>query len=365
MMDGWKKVLFLKQLIEKAAEAIKTCISTLQTELTKISNNNKTDIVSNLSEMKSQNTTNNTQVVNAISDVETLLSEESTGIKENIINSTSAIQNSVVTNSNSIAQKLASDKTEMKAFHEEKTTETASNITKAKTEIINAVAAVQNLFKSSGEATLENENALAGKTYWSGTVLNTGTMPDKTVTKEYTVTPTVDSTNKIVKMQLPERGLYNTANYLKCTFATLASKIGLTAAKLGKGNTVLGIDGTYEGTRIYYLGTGTSFNVKSLFPNEWNQLTKDNFIVAPQGFSATGSGSSDDAGNGYSTPISASTSTSSTLSKTYSDGVLSIGNISGSNSNTATGSNKRCTAGVSASVNNIKVYLVIGEIKSL
>lgn len=88
-------------------------------------------------------------------------------------------------------------------------------------------------------------DVLAGKTFNSATagIAKTGTLADKTGTAEYTVTPALDSTNKELKMPIPATGKYNTNNKLKATFATIASLIGLTSAKLASGNTILGISG--------------------------------------------------------------------------------------------------------------------------
>lgn len=70
-----------------------------------------------------------------------------------------------------------------------------------------------------------------------------GTLPDKTGTTEYTATATLDSTNSELQMTIPALGKYGTNNKLKATFAKIAGLIGLTAAKLVKGNTILGITG--------------------------------------------------------------------------------------------------------------------------
>lgn len=77
-------------------------------------------------------------------------------------------------------------------------------------------------------------------------------------------------------------------------------------------------------TRVYYLGTGTSFNIKNLFPDDYTSLTSDNFIIGvtnkPEGGGA-GAG-----GDGYSGSVATGGSSSFTLSKSYSasTGVLEI-----------------------------------------
>ena len=103
--------------------------------------------------------------------------------------------------------------------------------------------AVQNLFKTSGEATASASDIVAPKTAYNGTTLITGTIADKTGTSEYAATASIDNTNKKIKMQVPADGKYGTKNYLYQSFSNIASLIGLTASKLVKNNTVLGITG--------------------------------------------------------------------------------------------------------------------------
>lgn len=86
-----------------------------------------------------------------------------------------------------------------------------------------------------------------------------GTLPDKTGTEEYTATATLDSTNSELQMTIPAMGKYGTNNKLKATFAKIASLIGLTAAKLVKGNTILGITGNSNNMDTS-VGTITSAN---------------------------------------------------------------------------------------------------------
>lgn len=112
-----------------------------------------------------------------------------------------------------------------------------------KEEILTAVNAVQNLFKTSGEATATASDIVAPKTAYNGTTLITGTIADKTGTSEYAATASIDNTNKKIKMQVPAAGKYGTKNYLYQSFSNIASLIGLTASKLVKNNTVLGITG--------------------------------------------------------------------------------------------------------------------------
>lgn len=68
-----------------------------------------------------------------------------------------------------------------------------------------------------------------------------------------------------------------------------------------------------------YLGTGTSFNVRSKFPNEYGSFTADNFICEASGEISYGGGHGD--ANG---PGTVNTSGKMTVTKSYnsSNGVL-------------------------------------------
>lgn len=92
--------------------------------------------------------------------------------------------------------------------------------------------------------TATDSDVIAGKTFGSSSgVSQEGTLPDKTGVVEYTAATSLDNTNSELEMTIPATGKYNTSNKLKATFATIASLVGLTASKLVKGNTVLGITG--------------------------------------------------------------------------------------------------------------------------
>lgn len=42
------------------------------------------------------------------------------------------------------------------------------------------------------------------------------------------------------------------------------------------------VNGTYEETKVYYLGTSNTYNIKELFPNiDYTKLNKENFIILP------------------------------------------------------------------------------------
>ena len=112
-------------------------------------------------------------------------------------------------------------------------------------------------------------------------------------------------------------------------------------------------DATASATKVYYLGTGTSFNVKSKLPNDYNKLTNANFIVGASGIgSATTRPYSYGKGD-----ITFSVGTKN-ISKSYnaSTGVLTLSNTSYSITTTHPG-------GVTASGNfSCFAYAVVGTI---
>lgn len=71
-----------------------------------------------------------------------------------------------------------------------------------------------------------------------------GTLADKTGTANYSATPSLDTTNSRLKMKIPSLGRYGTSNYLYAAYSTIRNLIGLTAEKIMKGNTILGLVGT-------------------------------------------------------------------------------------------------------------------------
>ena len=71
----------------------------------------------------------------------------------------------------------------------------------------------------------------------------TGTLADKTGTTDHSAEASIDATNKRLKLKVPATAKYSVENYLYAAYATIESLIGLTAAKLVKGNAILGITG--------------------------------------------------------------------------------------------------------------------------
>jgi len=88
-------------------------------------------------------------------------------------------------------------------------------------------------------------DVLANKTFSSGSagISKTGTLADKTGTTDHSAEASIDGTNKRIKLKVPATAKYSVGNYLYATYTTIANLIGLTAAKLVKGNTILGITG--------------------------------------------------------------------------------------------------------------------------
>ena len=92
--------------------------------------------------------------------------------------------------------------------------------------------------------TVTAETLLSGYTAHNaaGTKI-TGTLADKTGTADYNAEASIDGANKRIKLKVPATGKYSVGNYLYAAYTTIANLIGLTAAKLVKGNTILGITG--------------------------------------------------------------------------------------------------------------------------
>ena len=93
--------------------------------------------------------------------------------------------------------------------------------------------------------TVTAETLLSGYTAHNaaGTKI-TGTLADKTGTADYNAEASIDGTNKRIKLKVPATGKYGVGNYLYAAYTTIANLIGLTAAKLVKGNRILGITGS-------------------------------------------------------------------------------------------------------------------------
>ena len=115
------------------------------------------------------------------------------------------------------------------------------------------------------------------------------------------------------------------------------------------------------GAHIYYLGTGTSFNIKSRFPNIYSTLTANNFIIGTNGApSASTSYYSD---NVYHATSSAYTGFG--LSKSYnsSTGILSIGGNSYTLRTCIDSSATYCNDARTTGSATVFAYLVVGTIE--
>ena len=104
--------------------------------------------------------------------------------------------------------------------------------------------------------------------------------------------------------------------------------------------------------QVYYLGTGTSFDVSGI-PGYQN-LTKDNFIVGASAMSVSGGG-----GVAYRDDLSMSVAGGGSISKSYdaSKGVLTISGVSGSAA-------VAYSASGHFSLSNYFAYLIKGKIKN-
>ena len=87
-------------------------------------------------------------------------------------------------------------------------------------------------------------NVLDGKTFFSDSyTAKTGTMTDNSGTTK-SATGSLDSTNSRLQLTVPANGYYNTSAKLYASYSSIRTLIGLTAAKIVKGNTILGLAGT-------------------------------------------------------------------------------------------------------------------------
>lgn len=99
------------------------------------------------------------------------------------------------------------------------------------------------LLSASTAGTAAAAHILSGYTAWVAGAKITGTMANKSGTTQ-SATASLDTTNKRVQLTLPAAGYYTTSSKVYTAYSTLASLIGLTAAKIVSGNTILGIAGT-------------------------------------------------------------------------------------------------------------------------
>lgn len=115
-------------------------------------------------------------------------------------------------------------------------------------------------FGSGGGADLSDAdatvaNVLTGKKFFSSASddVQTGTMASMsgaTSTASASANTSNTSATGYQRLTIPASGYYDTSSKLQVVNSTLAANIGLTAAKLVTGNTVLGIAGTGGATKV-------------------------------------------------------------------------------------------------------------------
>jgi len=133
---------------------------------------------------------------------------------------------------------------------------TAKRVAAAATDTFAQLAAkIGQIILGSGNAMAAD--VLAGKTFTNSTgVEQTGTMVDASGATS-AATASLDTTNSRLQLTIPTTGKYSTGSRLYAAYSTIASLIGLTAAKLIPGNTILGITSsvTSKGAATYTPGT--------------------------------------------------------------------------------------------------------------
>ena len=153
------------------------------------------------------------------------------------------IKNYVDTKYNELFQSVSNGKKTVANAITDKGITTSTDATFAT--MANNIALIETGIKTD-DATAVSANILSGKTAYAKDVKITGTMTNKSSSTTLS-TASLDTTNSRVKLKLPENGYYDTNAYLYVSYASLASAIGLTADKIMKGNTILGISGTGSG----------------------------------------------------------------------------------------------------------------------
>ena len=106
-----------------------------------------------------------------------------------------------------------------------------------------------------------------------------------------------------------------------------------------------------------------------MFPNNYAYFTVDNFIIQPKKISVSGSSN---AGNASDYPnlgggVGASGGNTSGITKSYSNGIFTVGNVStsASYSNSTDGGKLGTNGSCNAKLVDVEVYLAMGSIKQI
>ena len=120
-------------------------------------------------------------------------------------------------------------------------------------------------------------------------------------------------------------GYFALYGYLSVNMTGIATQIGADNTYMFYKNAG-GADAVLKklGSNIVYIGNSTSIDVKTVLPNDYANLTADNFIVELASLSANG-GAANTGGASY--PQFGSVNANSNMTKTYNNGVLTIQGI--------------------------------------
>ncbi|MGI5898643.1 MAG: hypothetical protein ACOX8S_01830 [Christensenellales bacterium] len=126
------------------------------------------------------------------------------------------------------------------------------------------------------------EDVVFGKTFFSDDPMEkqTGTLADRS--GQSVTAASADLASSQYRLQAPAAAKYSSGTRLQRSFANVASDIGLTAAKLMSGNTVLGIAGTAKGS-IYMESIASARVSVTLYLGSTANITVSNLTKEPVG----------------------------------------------------------------------------------
>lgn len=110
-----------------------------------------------------------------------------------------------------------------------------------------------------------------------------GAMADKSGAAQ-SATASLDTTSSRLQMAVPVTGKYSTSSKLYATYTAIRSLIGLTAASIAVGSTVLGLSGTYKGAgnaSSADVRKGKTFSTASLSNAPGTMAEKSSAIYTP------------------------------------------------------------------------------------